>query len=148
MDAPNRPKVSLAPLTRDHHEALVVARQLRRADVDTASLARGSFLGYWSARGERHLELEEQLLLPCYAEHGGARHPLVLRMLADHVVLRARAAWLDAEPLSPHEQLHELGRRLAAHVRMEERELFPLIEDAVPGSELAAMIGAFAAADA
>jgi Hemerythrin HHE cation binding domain len=148
VDVTNRPKVSLAPLSRDHHEALVIARQLRRADADSAPQARGRFLGYWRCRGERHFELEEELLLPCYAAHGNARHPLVMRVLADHVVIRSRAAWLVADPLAPYEQMHELGRRLAAHVRMEERELFPLIEDAVPGRELAAMVGAFEAADA
>ena len=33
--------------------------------------------------------------------------------------------------------LHELGTRLADHVRLEERQLFPLIEAALPTTRLA-----------
>ena len=37
------------------------------------------------------------------------------------------------------DELHELGTRLAAHVRLEERALFPMIENVMPADELLAV---------
>ena len=36
--------------------------------------------------------------------------------------------------------LHTLGEQLSAHVRREERELFPLIEQALPEHELTRLV--------
>ncbi|MGH2863068.1 MAG: hemerythrin domain-containing protein [Solirubrobacteraceae bacterium] len=127
---------ALAILSRDHHHALVVAQKLNRADGETADAARSRFLEYWDAEGRRHFQLEEELLLPAFAAHGDARHPLVLRVLGDHVAIRCKAARLASSAEPDTEALRELGVELAAHVRLEERELFPLIEDAMPADEL------------
>jgi hypothetical protein len=54
----------LAVLSRDHHQALVVAQQLRRATVATAAEAREAFLAYWAGHGRLHFGLEEELLFP------------------------------------------------------------------------------------
>ena len=130
---------ALAILSRDHHQALVVAQKLTHADADTATAARTRFLAYWNPDGRRHFQLEEELLLPAYAAYGDAHHPLVLRVLGDHVAIRAQANRLDAQPDATPDTLHELGTTLAAHVRLEERELFPIIEDTIPADELLAL---------
>lgn len=127
---------ALAILSRDHHHALVVAQLLRRAGEQDAHSARAGFLAYWEAEGRRHFQLEEESLLPAYAVHGDARHPLVLRVLGDHVLIRAMASQLAAAPQPKITALHELGAALAAHVRLEERELFGLIEEAMPPERL------------
>jgi hypothetical protein len=136
---------ALASLSRDHHHALVVAQRLRRATERSAGAARDGFLDYWTAHGRRHFRLEEELLLPAYAGYGDAHHPLVLRALGDHVAIRHRAERLRVD--APLTALHELGAGLADHVRLEERELFPLIERAMPPAELAALAGALDAAE-
>lgn len=132
---------ALAILSRDHHHALVVAQRLRRAGAETVEAARGQFLAYWADEGRRHFQLEEELLLPAFASHsqGAARDPLVLRVLSDHVTIRSWAAQLAATAAPTVEALHQLGSELAAHVRLEERELFPLIEAAIPAGELLAL---------
>jgi hypothetical protein len=128
---------ALAILSRDHHHALVVAQKLTRADDQTAAAARARFLAFWEEEGRHHFQVEEELLLPAYAAHGDARHPLVLQVLGDHVAIRALAAEVAAAaPEPPTESLQELGAALAAHVRLEERELFPVIEEAMPPEEL------------
>jgi hypothetical protein len=43
--------------------------------------------------------------------------------------------------------LNELGVRLAEHVRLEERQLFPLIETAMPHASLTAVADAFEQAE-
>ena len=45
---------ALTSLSRDHHQALVVAQRLRRADAESASDAREQFLTYWGEHGRRH----------------------------------------------------------------------------------------------
>lgn len=127
---------ALAILSRDHHQALVVAQKLNRSDDATAAAARTRFLEYWETEGRRHFQLEEELLLPAFATHADARHPLVLQVLGDHVAIRSKAAQVAASTEPDSEALHALGAELAAHVRLEERELFPVIEDAMPADEL------------
>ena len=127
---------ALAMLSRDHHQALVVAQKLTRADADTATTARTRFLDFWNSEGRRHFQLEEELLLPAYAAYGDAHHPLVLQVLGDHVAIRAHVAQLNARPDTTTDVLREFGTMFAAHVRLEERELFPIIEDAIPADEL------------
>lgn len=127
---------ALAILSRDHHQALFVASRLTRAEADGAAAVRERFLDYWNPDGRRHFQLEEELLLPAYAAYGDARHPLVLRVLGDHVAIRAQAARVAKRPQSTLPELHALGTALQQHVRLEERELFPMIENAMPADEL------------
>ena len=123
--------VALQPLSRDHHHALVVAAALRRADADAGA----RFLTCWHADGSRHFRIEEEVLLPAFAEHGDpAAEPLV-RMLADHARIRAHAARLERGEAGD-EELRLLGEQLAGHVRLEERVVFPLVEETLPGPDL------------
>jgi hypothetical protein len=50
---------AIASLSRDHHEALVVAQKLRRATDATAVEARAALLDYWTGHGRLHFRLEE-----------------------------------------------------------------------------------------
>lgn len=134
----------LASLSRDHHQALVIALRLRRAEDHTAEQAQADFLDFWRSHGREHFRAEEEILLPAFAGHGDPHHPLVLRALGDHVAIRHRADSLATAPVPPV-LLHELGERLAAHVRFEEWELFPLVEQTLPPDALAAVATAFEA---
>ena len=130
---------TLTTLSRDHHQALFVAQKLRRAGANDAERARQAFLDFWTGHGREHFRQEEEILLPTFAAHGDPHHPLVARMLCEHVEIRHRAAVLEAEPEPSPEALNELGAQLDAHVRLEERHVFPLIEQALPAGELAAL---------
>jgi hypothetical protein len=129
----------LVTLSRDHHQALSVAQKLRRATADTAQEARSAFVAYWEEHGRAHFRLEEEILLPAYAAHADPHHPLVARALCDHVAIRARADALAVDEAPDPATLRELGEDLADHVRLEERELFGLIEAALPAARLAAV---------
>jgi hypothetical protein len=133
---------ALVTLSHDHHQALSVARKLRRATADTAGEARSAFVAYWEQHGRAHFRLEEEVLLPAYAAHADPHNPLVARALCDHVAIRARADALAVDEAPDPAGLHELGRGLADHVRLEERELFALIEAALPAARLAVVAAA------
>jgi iron-sulfur cluster repair protein YtfE (RIC family) len=56
-------------------------------------------------------------------------------------MLRHRAAALADLGTALPASLEQLGAELAAHVRLEEREVFPLIERVMPTHELEAVAG-------
>jgi iron-sulfur cluster repair protein YtfE (RIC family) len=128
---------ALESLSRDHHHALVVAQRLKRATEPAADEARSAFLDYWEADGREHFREEEEVLLPALARFADPEQPVIARVLIDHVRIRRFAAELaDAPPVAT---LQGLGEELEQHVRREERELFPLIERAMPEGELVAL---------
>jgi len=138
---------ALISLSRDHHQALSVALRLRRATAETATEVRADALRFWTTAGRAHFRMEEEVLLPTYARHGDPHHPLVARALCDHVAIRQRMdALAQAVPLQAA-GLRELGTMLSDHVRLEERELFVLIEQTLPAAALAAVAAALQHAD-
>jgi len=139
--------VALQPLSRDHHVALVAAQQLRRATAADAAAARDAFLRFWREHGALHFRVEEDVLLPAFAAYGDPADERVVKMLVDHVRIRAAAAALaDGEP--DLVAMHRLGAALSEHVRLEERAVFPLIEEALPADAAAALVDAVLAAEA
>jgi hemerythrin-like domain-containing protein len=128
---------ALVPLSHDHHQVLVLAQRLRRATTASAGELAAAFLAAWESEEKQHFRLEEELLLPAYAARGDPADPIVMRMLQDHMLIRRDAERVASSPSV--ELLHELGERLADHVHLEERELFPLIEQTIPEPELQAL---------
>lgn len=128
---------TLTSLSRDHHQALFVAQRLRRSNDETAGDACAAFLAYWSEHGRGHFRAEEEVLLPAFAAHGDPYHPFVARALCDRVIIRQQADALARDHEASAAALHALGGALADHVRLEERELFVLIEQQMPAAALA-----------
>jgi hemerythrin-like domain-containing protein len=129
---------ALERLSRDHHQALFQAMRLKRADDDAAGEVLGDFLDFWFSVGHLHFRAEEEVLLPAYSAYADVSREEVVRVLVDHVEIRREAHELGSlKSGPPPERLHALGERLDAHVRHEERVLFPLIEEALPDEELA-----------
>jgi hemerythrin-like domain-containing protein len=128
----------LQPLSDDHHRALVLARRTRRAAKasDSDSLARTwrDAQATFAAELEPHFRAEETWLFPLLDE-GGLR-TLFDRARADHKRLREliRSA---ADPVTAR----EFADLLEAHVRFEERELFPRVEIALAAYDDAAIRG-------
>lgn len=112
----------LSGLARDHHAALVLAREAQRAATDCAALV-ARLRAAHAAALEPHFDIEERLLLPALEAAGeGAA---AARTRAEHEALRAALAALDAaDPAT----LRHYGELLQAHVRYEDRELFGLAE--------------------
>jgi hemerythrin-like domain-containing protein len=135
-NGPMRRDPALVSLSHDHHQALFVAQALRRANASTAADARAAFLAYWNQHGRIHFRLEEEILLPAYAGYGDCRHALVARVLCDHIAIRQLANELTACRSPSPSTLWSLGTQVSDHVRLEERELFPLIERTLPAPAL------------
>jgi hemerythrin-like domain-containing protein len=126
---------ALQTLSRDHHQALVVAQGLRKSGESSVAEAQSAFLEFWRSEGELHFRVEEEVLLPCYAAAGGGDSAALARVLVDHAEIRLRAMRLQGGPASIA-VLRELGELLAEHVRLEERDLFPAIEEMLDDGQL------------
>lgn len=131
-----RRSAALAPLSRDHHDALVIAMMLTRARDATAQACATLFADFIAEHEARHFALEESLLLPALPP-GARGQMLARRVLADHRDLRDAAEELRVTHMrASAEQLHALGARLRAHVQLEERELFPCLEESLDPAAL------------
>jgi iron-sulfur cluster repair protein YtfE (RIC family) len=126
----------LAVLSREHHIALELALRLRRAGAEPTDALLADAVAFWHRESIEHFRLEEDVVLPCLADHAGAADPHIQRVRGDHAALRARFERLEAgEKGAP--ALTELGKLLADHVRFEERVLFPRVESLLDPEELA-----------
>jgi quercetin dioxygenase-like cupin family protein/hemerythrin-like domain-containing protein len=136
---------SLIPLSHDHHHALVQARRLRRgADSDAAARRATceSFLRFFSRESVRHFRQEEEELFPLLVDRTEPAGELLTQALLEHQRLHALVDRLDHELALGEPDaglMRELGGLLEAHVRLEERKLFPLIQETLSDRELKAL---------
>ena len=124
----------LRKFSDDHHQGLVRARRLRRtADgEETRSEEALDFLRFWEEETSPHFGEEEQVLLAVDARYGGDLDAQPVReMVSDHARIRGLVMSLQGEVGSggvDRETLRETGERLEAHIRLEERRVFPMME--------------------
>jgi quercetin dioxygenase-like cupin family protein/hemerythrin len=122
---------ALVPLSHDHHHALVEARRLRQdADTPESAAVATAFLRFYDDETVRHFREEEELLFPRIFDFEEARELLVQALLEHHRLhaLTTRLQQSVSAGGEIKELMRELGGLLEAHVRLEERRLFPLIE--------------------
>jgi alkylhydroperoxidase/carboxymuconolactone decarboxylase family protein YurZ len=133
----------LRDLSVEHHHGLVAARRMRKGSQGESPLAAAieGFREAWRDEIAPHFRREEEILLPAFAQVAGAEDPMIVRTLTEHVALRRAVAALEAARDGAERQrlAGEIGTALEAHIRFEERVLFPAIEAALAGSMLSAL---------
>jgi hemerythrin-like domain-containing protein len=129
----------LLPLTHDHHHALRHARALRveteTGDAEALATAARSFVDFYDHHMLVHFREEEEQLLPMLVPEDGDPHELVGRTMLEHVLIHALVRRLRQElaAAAPDpETTLRISELLRSHVRMEEDQLFPLLEQRVP----------------
>ena len=116
---------ALVPLSHDHHHALVQARRLRAH----GSAAATEFLRFFATETTRHFREEEELVFPLLY---GDEPESLREILLQHHRLRALAHRLR----SGEDVTGELADLLDAHIRLEERELFELLQRTASDEQL------------
>jgi hemerythrin-like domain-containing protein len=120
----------------------VQASRLRRAaaggDASARLLAAREFVLFFRNEERVHLRDEEEELFPLLLRHVQSQPPL-REARAQHMQLEGFARQLEiavAAGAVDRETLDAAGELLDTHIRLEERELFPLIEELVPDDQL------------
>ena len=118
---------SLIPLSREHHDALLLAWRLRSGDLSKreAELRAKHVSAFFEYRLTNHPKLEEDLLFPAFRAVLGVEATLIDVLLSDHRELWAKAAAIKA---GAHDQVDSFCVLLERHIRTEERQLFVLAE--------------------
>jgi hemerythrin-like domain-containing protein len=125
---------SLIPLSREHQYALMLCLRIHRGliehDTDSKWLQMKADQAVCFFEGElaAHFQAEEEVLFPAMRELSGASR-IINELLAEHGQMR----WLidqlrQIELSSLASTLKEFADFLEAHIRKEERELFPIYE--------------------
>jgi len=134
---------SLIPLSRDHHDGLVQAVRLRRAAADKDASARlaaaREFVEFFRNEERVHLRDEEEELFPLFIRHVQSQPAPLREARVQHVQREEFARRLEiaaAAGMADRETMAAAGELLDAPIRLEERQLFPLIEELVPDDEL------------
>lgn len=129
-------------LTHDHHHGLSHARKLKLAagsEGDDRLQAARAFAEFFRSETLIHFAEEEDQVFPLATKHSEEARDIVARLLDEHAEMRRLADELGrgiaAGEVEP-ELLKLLGETLEAHIRVEEKELFPLLEATVPDAEL------------
>jgi iron-sulfur cluster repair protein YtfE (RIC family) len=138
---------SLHPLSRDHHHALVQARNLSAAAAtkNPAELKQAAerFADYWESELQWHFAQEEQFVLPLLSKHQSPEAAEIRETLNQHAEIRRLVIelkdGLTRREVIQEALLDELGESLRRHIRFEENELFPALEAEASEAELRLM---------
>ena len=127
---------TLAPLSREHHGALILARLLRKNAPAYKGLpeqpeAKAVYaLNFFKTNLESHFSKEEALLHQL-KKYNSEIEKLTKEIISEHLQLTAMFDTLqDAKELT--DTMDKLGTLLEDHIRKEERILFPLIQEHCP----------------
>ncbi|HEX6915485.1 MAG TPA: hemerythrin domain-containing protein [Chitinophagaceae bacterium] len=120
----------LQPLSRQHHNGLLFCLLLQKGLKKQADLeVMQEFIRFfWYHDLQHHFELEEKFLVPLKSGY----HQLtegIDRMLQEHYQLRNIINEISI--VGSYASIAELRDQLDAHIRFEERELFPRIEEVI-----------------
>ena len=121
---------NLRTLSWEHHEGLVLTFRIeqglrKKSDVE---LVRAYVLDMWDEELTHHFWQEEQILPPVLnrTEDGKA---LLSKMIEDHEQFHRMISDIRKSKDKMEEKLGHFGKSLNAHIRFEERQLFPFVEE-------------------
>ncbi|MGM8216098.1 hemerythrin domain-containing protein [Bacillaceae bacterium W0354] len=139
---------ALNPLSHHHHHALTMSLELKRAGTDKSDLSykdlMRSLIDFWEKDGEDHFRDEEEVLFPLYLHYADEPDAdLIKEALYQHTQIRSLIQQLRSTIKTQYDKMNELGQILDEHVRLEEREIFPKVEEAVPENYLYQANGKF-----
>lgn len=122
LNKPLKRHPALQPLSREHHFALLLCWKIRKGLQNSVSPERiGAYVKeMWKQQLSSHFELEEKFLYPII----GQQYECILDAIADHRLLK----WLILLQPFSNKTLSRIEKKLASHIRLEERVIFPEIQ--------------------
>lgn len=131
---------SLIPLSHQHQHALGLCVRIDRAQpipLDDLAAWQAEVVQHFEQEIRIHFTAEEVVLFPT-ARQFPELVPLVEDLVADHGLLRESLSLAEAGEMSAAD-LPAFAKRLSAHIRKEERQLFERMQQLMSAEELAAL---------
>jgi hemerythrin-like domain-containing protein len=133
---------SLISLSHDHHHGLALALRCRKQALGQikptgrAGLQEraAEVLRFYSSNLMAHFRAEEEVLFPLLLSAAAESAPLVAKLTREHREIRDVIGQLKTET-GLGKSIFDLGDLLERHIRLEERELFPLFEQRLAPAE-------------
>ena len=125
---------ALVPLSRDHHEALILSQLLKNnAPVykglpETVEGKIDYATAFFEKELKKHFATEEKLFALVQKDGSEEIVKLTTALSSEHISLTKLFDEISTKE-NPIETMNQLGELLNSHIRKEERELFPLIQE-------------------
>lgn len=121
----------------EHHLSLSLAlkamRTADKGDPQVITKLAEQILDEYPRVWVKHFDNEERYIFIPYADRSDKIRQMCQQLTLEHRQFDGYIAQMEKGDFSV---LHEFGKLLQSHTRMEERELFPLISDALSEDEL------------
>lgn len=128
---PQKRHASLQPLSREHHQALLLCWKFRQGfnkGVEPERMMK--YAGwFWTTYLAPHFKAEEEVFFPILPKD----HPSIIKALKQHKDLKAMFNSTDADMAYT---LRQIAFELEQHIRFEERDLFNEIQAAASPEQL------------
>ena len=140
MNEPLKRHKALHSLSHDHHNGLVLAQLAKKNSPEYPQLPKtvvGKIeyaVSYYYDELVPHFRAEENTLIPTIKGRDKKVDEILNTIVDEHKQIKTLITLLDEE--SSEDVLDEFGNLLEAHIRKEERELFPMIQELLSEEEL------------
>ncbi len=140
---------SLFSLSHDHHHGLVLAQLIKINAPEYKNLpntVEGKVeytINFYNIELLKHFSQEEKILFPAAKGKDKKVDLLIDEIISEHRKIDKLVSELKSEN-DCVQILDELGNLLDNHIRKEERELFPMIQNILTDAELEKLNGKFA----
>ncbi|PNK60079.1 hemerythrin domain-containing protein [Psychrobacter sp. FDAARGOS_221] len=130
----------LQPLSREHHLGLVISNHAKQCANDVEQIAKHwtALTDYINHNMDNHFKVEDDLILTTLAQYQ-QQHPKVAEVMQKLTEQHSQLYQLVTLDSLSAAQVRELGTALYDHIRFEERELFPLVEQLFSEQQLQAV---------
>lgn len=131
----------LQPLSRDHHQGLILAQILKKGAPEYKGLPttikgkKEYTISFYNSELIKHFKKEEEILFPFASGKNKELDEQINDIINDHQEISVIVEQVK-NLKSVEETLDKLGRLLEEHIRKEERKFFPAIEKILTEDEL------------
>lgn len=121
---------NLVVFSHEHHHGLVFCTRLGKAQNAKEKTLRDFVQDFWESHLSGHFEKEEELLLPWLTDKN-----LSDRLINDHREIKRLTESICHDGTPVKDALH-LANFMTAHIRFEERIMFPWLENSLTDEKL------------
>lgn len=132
---------ALQPLSRDHHQGLILAQLIKKGAPAYKGLPtslkdkKDYVISFFNSELKKHFKKEEEILFPPAKDKSPEVDIILNEIVVEHRIMEKLLNEIQ-KTTDLENVLDKLGWLLEKHIRKEERILFPAIEESLTEGEL------------